>query len=235
MLTEGVAIRSLDGTCFGALLQLPSAGRGPVVVVAQEIFGVNPFMQEVVQWLASEGFVGLCPDLYWRRGSGITFDPLNETQRQRALEMFHGYNLEEGIADLRATVNFARSQPFCNGTVAVVGYCLGGALAYEIAAEGVSDCCIGYYGVGFEKRLHRAPLITTPAMFHMGKQDHYVSPEAQVLITGAFGKNSSIELHWYDAGHSFARASSPNYSAQATRTANARTLELLKRTGAKDK
>nr|P27100.1 RecName: Full=Carboxymethylenebutenolidase; AltName: Full=Dienelactone hydrolase; Short=DLH [Pseudomonas sp. P51]AAD13628.1 hydrolase II [Pseudomonas sp.] len=229
MLTEGLSIDAKGGGRFGAHLQLPARGRGPVVMVAQEIFGVNPFMTEVLAWLASEGFVGLCPDLYWRHGPGIEFDPNDEVQRARALGMFRDYKLEDGVADLRATVAYAASQPFCDGGVAVIGYCLGGALAYEVAAEGFAQCCVGYYGVGFEKRLERARLVKTPSMFHMGTNDHFVTAEARQLITNAFEANPAIALHWYDAGHSFARASSPNFSPEATRTANARTLEMLKR------
>src|SRR5262249_29847664 len=70
-----VQIRSIDGGEFAAYMSVPKAGRGPGVVVLQEIFGVNASMRAVCDWLASRGFVAICPDLYWRLEPGLDLSP----------------------------------------------------------------------------------------------------------------------------------------------------------------
>jgi carboxymethylenebutenolidase len=81
--------------------------------------------------------------------------------------------------------------------------------------------------VGLEKEVSLVPAITRPAMFHMGTKDHYVTEEARSILDEHFGKNKGVSLHWYEAGHSFARSSSPNFDQAATAIANVLTLELL--------
>src|SRR3546814_8160683 len=64
MLTEGISIQSYDGHTFGALVGSPAKAPAPVIVIAQEIFGVNAFMRETVSWLVDQGYAAVCPDLY---------------------------------------------------------------------------------------------------------------------------------------------------------------------------
>src|SRR5258707_14173525 len=66
-----IRIPSSDGGEFAAYLALPSGGRGPGIVVLQEIFGVNKDMRAVCDWYAARGFVAICPDLFWRIEPGL--------------------------------------------------------------------------------------------------------------------------------------------------------------------
>jgi carboxymethylenebutenolidase len=229
MLTQGISITSADGHRFGALAAAPAGGRrGPAVVVAQEIFGINAFMEQIIAWLAGQGYAALAPDLYARQAPGVELDPNDEAQKQRAFDLWQRFDMTQGVADLQAAVRYARIQPYCNGRVAVLGYCLGGALALLMAAGSDADATVGYYGVGLEKRLDLVAKVTCPAMFHMGGSDHFVPPPSRTLITQGFARNPLLQVHWYEeAGHSFARTNSPNFASAATALANARTLEFL--------
>ncbi|MCX7901152.1 MAG: dienelactone hydrolase family protein, partial [Burkholderiaceae bacterium] len=51
---------------FGGYLALPPRGRGPGLVLFQEIFGVNGHIRAVAEQYALDGFVVLAPDLFWR-------------------------------------------------------------------------------------------------------------------------------------------------------------------------
>ncbi len=66
-----ITIAAHDGGSFMGYLSVPAAGAGPGVVVIQEIFGVNAVMRGVSDWLAGEGYMALCPDLFWRQEPGI--------------------------------------------------------------------------------------------------------------------------------------------------------------------
>lgn len=227
MLSSGVNITSRSGGAMGAYLGKPTIASAPIVVIAQEIFGITPFIREVVDWLVDAGFGCVCPDLYWRQAPNLELDANIPSEREQALALFRTFDMEAGIEDLGCAIEYARALPFSNGRVAVVGYCLGGALAFDVAARSLADCAIGYYGVGLEKKISLVPAIARPAMFHMGNQDHYVTAESCSILDEHFGKNKNINLHWYSAGHSFVRSSSPNFDQAATTVANARTLELL--------
>ncbi|RKR36173.1 dienelactone hydrolase family protein [Paraburkholderia sp. BL17N1] len=227
MLTNGVKITSSSGEAIGAYLAKPAIASAPIVVIAQEIFGITPFIKGVVDWLVDAGFGCVCPDLYWRQAPNIELDANIPSEREQALTLFRNFDMEAGVDDLKCTIEHARALPFSNGRVAVVGYCLGGALAFDVAALSLADCAVGYYGVGLEKKVSRVPAISRPAMFHMGTQDHYVTAESSSILDEHFGKNKNVSLHWYSAGHSFVRSSSPNFDQTATTLANARTLELL--------
>jgi carboxymethylenebutenolidase len=227
MLTEGIEIDSADGRKFGALVGVSKSAPGPVIVIAHEIFGVNAFAESIVDWLSGKGFSVICPDLYWRQEKGVELDANIESQKARAFELWKQYDLQDGVADLKACVDYARSQPYCNGKVGILGYCLGGTLAFLVGAGSDVDCSVGYYGVGLEKHLDLLDSIKMPAIFHMGRNDHFVPPETQALLTDEFKRNPSVSLQWYDAGHSFARPSSPGFSVDATAIADKRTLQLF--------
>ncbi|SAK92034.1 carboxymethylenebutenolidase [Caballeronia temeraria] len=227
MLTDGVQIASRAGGRFGAYVGKPTAITAPVIVIAQEIFGITSFIRDTVDWLVGAGFGCLCPDLYWRQAPAIELDANVPEEREQALTLFRDFDMKAGVGDLACTIEYARELPFSNGRVGVLGYCLGGALAYDVAAQSLADCSVGYYGVGLEKKVSSVSAITRPTMLHMGSKDHYVTEEARRILDESFTKNDSLSLHWYPVGHSFARPSSPNFDREATSIANARTLELF--------
>ncbi|MBZ5601000.1 MAG: dienelactone hydrolase family protein [Acidobacteriia bacterium] len=215
------SIRSFDGGEFSAYLALPAGGRGPGIVVLQEIFGVNANMRSVCDWFAERGFIALCPDLFWRIEPGIELTP--EHDHDRAMAMLGKLDFPKAIADAAAAMDFLRTHPSCTGRVGAVGYCLGGRLAYEMAVRQKPDCAVGYYGVGIEQALGT---LNCPLMLHVAELDKYGSPEIIAKITAAHPDAVRV---YPGSDHAFARRNGAHYNAAAAELANLRTIEFLLR------
>ncbi len=223
-----ITIEGPDGG-FGAYLALPASTPAPGVVVAQEIFGVNQVMRDLCDWLAGEGFVACCPDIFWRIEPGIQLTDKTEAEWARAFELFGLFDVDKGIGDLKATLTYLRGHEAGNGKAGSVGYCLGGKLAYLMATRSDADCNVGYYGVGLDELLGEAGNIATPLLLHLASKDQFVPPEAQEKITAGLAGNPNVTLHVYQGqDHAFARVGGDHYDEAAAALANGRSIEHLK-------
>ena len=147
-----IDIRATDGSgSFKGYVAVPAAGKGPGIVLCQEIFGVNASMRAVADYYAEEGYVVVAPDLFWRQVPGIELG-YTEADYKFAFELYKGFNEDKGTEDVGAALAALRALPEFAGKVGVLGFCLGGKLAY-LAACRLKDvaCAVAYYGVGIEK------------------------------------------------------------------------------------
>ena len=214
---------------FGAYIALPDTTPAPGIVVAQEIFGVNQVMRDICDWLAGQGYVAACPDLFWRIEPGIQLTDKTEAEWARAFELFNLFDVGKGIEDMKKTLTQLRGHEACNGRAGTIGYCLGGKIAYLMATRSDADCNVSYYGVGLDELLGEAAQIRKPLLMHMASKDQFVPPEAQQKIKAALGDHGQISLHVYDGqDHAFARVGGEHYDAAAATLANDRTLAFLK-------
>lgn len=224
-----LTIQAADGGNFTSYLALPAQTPAPAVLVIQEIFGVNQVMRDTCDWLAKEGYVACCPDIFWRIEPGIQLTDQTEKELERAFELFGLFDVDKGIEDIRATLSALRQHESTNGKAGSVGYCLGGKLAYLMACRSDADANIAYYGVGLDELLDEARNISKPLLLHIATEDQFVSKEAQAKIHQALDPNSLITLHDYEGNdHAFARQGGEHYDPQATELANRRSLDFFK-------
>ena len=225
---ERLTIKTPDGD-FSAYVARPAAASAPAVVVIQEIFGVNAVMRETADWLASEGYLAICPDLFWRIEPGIDITDKSKAEWDRAFELFGLFDAEKGVADIAATIDAIRKDAGCSGKVGAVGYCLGGKMAYLTAARTDVDAAVSYYGVGLDALTGEAGSIRKPLLMHIAGEDGFVPKEAQAAIHAALDGNPLITIHDYPGrDHAFARQGGEHYDAADAGTANARTLAFFK-------
>jgi carboxymethylenebutenolidase len=225
---ERLTIKTPDGS-FSAYVARPAAARAPAVVVIQEIFGVNAVMRETADWLAGEGYLAICPDLFWRIEPGIDITDQSEAEWKRAFELFNAFKADTGVRDIAATIDAIRADPGCSGAVGAVGYCLGGLLAWLTAARTDADASVSYYGVGIDRFLAEAADISKPLLMHIAGGDEFVPPEAQAAIHKALDGHATVTIHDYPArNHAFARRGGQHYDAADAATANGRTLAFFK-------
>lgn len=223
-------IKAFDGGEFDAYLALPASGRGPGIVLLQEIFGVNRDMRSIADWYAARGFVVICPDLFWRQEPGVQLTDQTDAEWQRAFELYKGLDEAKAVDDAGAALKYLRAHPACTGKAGAVGFCLGGKLAYLIATRYDTECSVGYYGVGIENALDEIDNLHGSLMLHIAKLDQYCSPDAQAKIHAAFDANPRVTLHDYEGqDHAFARAGGAHYNAAHAELANLRTLEFFMR------
>jgi carboxymethylenebutenolidase len=111
----------------------------------------------------------------------------------------------EAVKDAIAALASPRALPEVTGSVAgVVGFCLGGTLAYEVAAGADPDVAVIYYGSGIPGALDRASEITCPMIMHWGGADPYIPREQVDAVAAMAAAHDAIECHVHEgAGHAF--------------------------------
>jgi carboxymethylenebutenolidase len=226
---EQTTITTPDGS-FSTYLARPAQPPIAAVVVIQEIFGVNAVMRGITDGLAAQGFLAICPDLFWRIEPGVQITDQSDAEWQKAFSLFNAFDVDAGVKDIAATISTIRKDPGANGKVGAVGFCLGGLLAYLTAARTDADASVAYYGVGIDGRLGEADKIRRPLLMHIAEEDGFVSKEAQATIIGALKDNKLVEIHTYPGcDHGFSRTGGQNYDSAAAALAGERTLDFFRR------
>jgi len=227
-MSETVVISTLAGECsFLAYCARPEGEPRAAIVVIQEIFGVNAGIRRKCDRLAADGYLALAPDLFWRIEKGVELDPDVPEQFQRALALMGQFEQDQGVADIEATIKHARRQ-LGVPRVGVVGYCLGGRLAYMVAARTDADASVGYYAVGIPDLLREKHAIAHPLMLHLAGDDHFVPPDAQAAIHDGLDDHPKVTLHDYPGeDHGFATELGARRSEEAANLADSRTAAFF--------
>jgi len=221
-----ITIAARDGGNFSAYL---AGDSGPGILICQEIFGVNQVMRDLADGFAAQGYMALCPDLFWRQEPGIQLTDQTDAEWARAFELYKGFDEAKGVDDLIASLAHLRGIDGCTGKVGTVGYCLGGKLAYLMATRSDADCNVGYYGVGIQDAVEEAANIAKPLLLHVAEEDEFVPKQAQQKVHATLDGNALVTIHDY-AGmdHAFARIGGAHYDKAQADIANGRTAEFFK-------
>ena len=229
MAGQYIDMKAGDGTgSFRGYLALPTTGSGPGLVLAQEIFGVNSTMREVADYYAEEGYVVLVPDIFWRQEPNVELG-YTEADWQRAFGFFQGFDEAKGMEDIQTAITTLRATPEVTGKVGVLGFCLGGKLAYLAACQTDADVSVGYYGVGIDGALGEADKVKSPLVLHIAELDKFCPPEARDKIVQTLKGRPNIALYVYPGmDHAFARLGGEHYDKASALMAHERTIGALK-------
>lgn len=188
-----ISVKNAKGEQFDAYLSLPPLGRGPGLVLIQEIFGVNEHIRAVADQYAADGYCVLAPDVFWRDAPRVElgYDP---TGFERGMALLGKLNIERAALDLKCVVTTLRSHAGCTGTVGSLGFCMGGLLSYIAAAEAGVDTAVCYYGGGIHNQLDRTKKIKCPVLFHFADQDAYIPGTAVDAIKAAMAGRSNARI-----------------------------------------
>ena len=119
----------------------------------------------------------------------------------------------------------ARSE--LQGGTAALGYCMGGRLAFALAATGGLDAAVSYYGGGIHTQLDRAPAITCPVQFHHAGHDDAIPPAAVAAVEAAMAGKAAEFHHYPAAQHGFNCWSRAAYHPGSAALAHGRSLQFL--------
>lgn len=205
----------------------PAGGAGPGILLIQEIFGVGPYIRSVAARLADAGYVVAAPDVFWRFAPGWAS---THDEAGLAASMQQVANLDPALAvgDLLAALDVMDGLDEVSGTPAVMGFCLGGTLAFGVAAHGAPSACVSYYGSGVPGMLDVLDQVTCPTLFHFGSQDAYIPNDGVDALASAIAGRDRFVLNVEQAGHAFDNHESEMFwNEAAARAAWAKTMAFL--------
>ncbi len=222
-MTQLIELVAADGFKFPAYEARPVGVAKGVVVVLQEIFGVNAHIRAVADGFAAQGYLAIAPATFHRVKPGVE---LGYTQA----DISAGVELKALVEtlpspgvmqDIQATIDYAAKA----GKVGVVGYCWGGLLTWRTACtlSGVS-AAVPYYGGGMTQASEIARTPHCPVLAHFAENDASIPLDGVAAYTQA---HAEVEVHLYPATHGFNCDHRGAYEATAAALARARTLEFF--------
>jgi carboxymethylenebutenolidase len=218
---ERIALKAADGHALGAYVARPAGKPSAGLVIVQEIFGVNEHIRSVADGYAKDGFLAVAPALFDRIERDVELG-YEGADMQKAMSFIPKLDIDKAVADLGAALDFAASGG--GKKAGVIGYCLGGTLAWLTAARLHPDAAVGYYGGRIGNYASETP--SCPVMLHFGKKDTHIPAEEVEKVHAA---HPEVEIYWYDAGHAFNATPRTSYNPEAARVARERSLAFLKK------
>ncbi|WP_404479535.1 dienelactone hydrolase family protein [Novosphingobium sp. BL-52-GroH] len=204
-MSTNTEIPTLDGDgMIPAYVARPEGTPRGAIIVQQEIFGVDAGIRKKADEWAAKGYLAVAPDSFWREQPGIELSPYVEEELQAAFGHMSKFDFDLGIRDLEATIHWIRREQGVQ-KVGLVGFCMGGRVAYMVAARTDIDASVGYYGVMIDQMLHEKHAIARPLMLHIPTADHFVDAAAQKAIHDGLDDHPRVTLYDYEGlDHGFA-------------------------------
>jgi carboxymethylenebutenolidase len=228
------------GATPGYRAQPAKASKMPFVLVVEEIFGVHEHIKDVCRRLAKAGYYAIAPELFARQG-----DPTKIDDPQRIMQDIVAKTPDaQVLADLDATVKYAKLSGADPNKIAVTGFCWGGRITWLYAAHAPNvKAGAAWYGRidGARSDLQPkwpidvAPTLTTPVLGLYGGKDDGIPLDQVDKMRAALAKSpSKSEIVVYpDAGHGFHADYRPSYRETDARDAWKRMLEWFAANGVK--
>ena len=223
------SVATPDGS-FDLTLWLPAAGRGPGLLLIEEIFGISDYICAVAEDLAGLGYVVGAPDLFWRLKPGWSAGH-DEEGLSESLALASRFDPATGVADTVAAFAHLAGLAEVDGGTGIIGFCFGGTFAYLAAAQASPDAVVSFYGSGVPDQVAHLAGITCPLQFHFGGSDPYIPRDKVRQVEEAAAGHPNVEIHVEeDAGHAFHNGKAPMfYEPEPASRAWQRTEVFLRR------
>jgi carboxymethylenebutenolidase len=228
-----------DGTALPAYLARPAGPPAPAaVIVAHELFGVNPDIRRVTDDCAAAGYLAIAPEFYHRDAPPGHWLERDDAGREEGFRLLHRLTREQALADVAAAIGWLRGQPG-TGRVAMIGFSAGGHLSYLAASRlPLSQTAVLYGGwlpttdIPMSQptpTLELTPGISGRLLYLVGQDDSLIDAAQRGQIGAALrAAGTDHELVVYPgAGHAFFWPGTPAFDQAARDDAWARILAML--------
>ena len=230
-----VTVQTSDGPMSVFQVIPEGAQDAPALVIAQEAFGVNSHIKAVCRRFAEEGYVAVAPDLYHRSGAMLTYAYDDPRRRESFSELTNG-----GItADIEGALAYLKTLAEADaGRIGIVGFCVGGFVAFLAACRTDVATAVCFYGGGIvnsreglklEPVLREADAIKVPVLCLFGENDTSIPPTEVKAIRIALARQPREHqvIVYPNAGHGFFCDERDAYDRNAAEDAWQRTRSWL--------
>ena len=153
-----------------------NAQNPPVIVVAMEIFGLHEYIKDVTRRLAKLGAFAVAPDYYFRKGEDLT----KITEIPKLMPIVNPKPDAELVADLDATVAWAKAQGGDTNRLGIMGFCRGGRTVWEYAAHNKDlKAGVAFYGTVVDPPAQKSVWPKSPTE---------LAPEMKAPVLGLYGE-----------------------------------------------
>ena len=210
MSSRAEQVTTQDGP-FDMTVWLPEAGRGPGILLIQEIYGVSDYIRAVAGDLARLGYVTGAPDMFWRLRPRYEAKH-DEEGLKESMGMASRFDWEKGLTDAEQAMRHLSALPEVSGGTGIMGFCFGGTIAYLLAARTDPATVVSFYGSGVPDNLDALDRIHCPLLFHFGGSDPYISRDKVAQVEDAARGRPNVEIHVQEeAGHAFHNRIAPMF------------------------
>lgn len=213
-------LKAADGFQLGAYRSDPTGISRGALVVIQEIFGVNSHIRSICDRLAKENYTAIAPSIFDRIQpafqSGYSSDEVITARK-----LVVNPDWAKMLMDTQAAVDEVRAI----GPVGIIGFCLGGSIAFAAATK-VSGlkAAVGYYGSAILRFAEDKPRV--PTQLHFGELDAGI-PLSDV--DSIKQKRPDVDIHLYPSGHGFNTDERESYHKASADLAWSRSIEFFAR------
>jgi carboxymethylenebutenolidase len=232
-----VTIETAEGAMPAYFARPAGVANPPVIIVAMEVFGLHEYIKDVTRRLAKLGAFAVAPDYYFRLGDLTKISDL-----QKLLPLVNSKADAELIADLDATIGWAKLKGGDTSRVGIIGFCRGGRTVWVYCAANPNvRAGVAFYGSlvdpAGQKQLwpkspiELAPEEKAPVLGLYGAEDQGIPPsqvETMKAALAAAGKTAEFKIY-PGASHGFHADYRPSYNAQAAKDAWAQMEAWFKR------
>lgn len=211
-----------DGHELNVYLAEGSSKPGASLILIQEIFGVNSHIRGVADDYASQGFRVIAPALFDRVQPHLELG-YGPEDMVRGMAVRTKIDQDSMLKDVAAAISYADGTAQ-GAKTGVLGYCMGGTLAWLAATRFNVAAAVGYYGGRIAEYAAENP--RCPVMLHFGAKDQHIPPSEIDKIRRA---HPDVPIFVYDAGHGFNCEQRNDYEASAAKLARQRTLDFLRK------
>lgn len=221
-MSEVIQLKASDGHELNAYVARPAGEPIAGLVVVQEAFGVNAHIRSVADGYAKDGFLAVAPALFDRYERGLELG-YEEVDREKMMSLMSKLDMDKAVEDTAAALDYVRRET--GKRAGVIGYCLGGSIAWLSATRLHADAAVGYYGGRIAQYAEEA--LHAPVMLHFGSLDKHIPTDAVDKVKAA---HPEVEIYWYEgADHGFNCDARASYNPQAAKLARQRSLAFLRK------